>query len=102
LRKLLTNRAVGPVVWEFVAGHWAELLHLYPANSIPRMIEVSRLCRLDPDGTPRLARDVGAFLAAHRLGGQQRPVDQSLERLAVNVRFVLQQRPYLRALLLKA
>ena len=102
LRKLLTNRAVGPVVWEFVAGHWAELLHLYPANSIPRMIEVSRLCRLDPDGTPRLARDVGTFLAAHRLGGQQRPVDQSLERLAVNVRFVLQQRPYLRALLLKA
>jgi len=102
LRNLLLNRAVGPSVWEFVAGHWDRLLELYPENSIPRMAEVSRLCQLDADDAPRLSREVAAFLASHSLGGQQRPVDQSLERLAVNVRFVLQQRPHLRALLLKA
>jgi len=102
LRKLLTNRVVGPQVWEFVSGHWHTLLDRYPANSITRMIEVSRLCQLDPDGTPRLSHEVEAFFAAHRLGGQQRAVDQHLERLAVNVRFVLDQRPHLGSLLAKA
>ena len=102
LRNLLLNRAAGPSVWEFVTGHWYRLLDLYPGNSIPRMVEVSRLCQLDAEGAPRLSREVAAFLAAHDLGGQQRPVDQSLERLAVNVRFVLEQQPDLRPLLVKA
>jgi puromycin-sensitive aminopeptidase len=102
LRALLTNRVVGPQVWEFVSGHWDTLLERYPANSITRMLEISRLCQLDPDGTPGLSRKVTAFCAAHPLGGQQRAVDQSLERLAVNVRFVLEHRPLLEALLAKA
>jgi puromycin-sensitive aminopeptidase len=102
LRKLLTNRVVSPGVWEFVTAHWDKLLALYPENSIPRMVEVSRLCQLDADGTPGLFLAVSSFLATHRLGGQQRPVDQSLERLRVNVRFVLEQRPDLGSLLVKA
>ncbi len=102
LRKLLMNRVVGPQVWDFVTAQWDRLLALYPENSITRMVEVSRLCQLADDGTPRLAREVVDFLASHSLGGQQRPVDQSLERLEVNVRFVLDQSPHLRALLLKA
>jgi puromycin-sensitive aminopeptidase len=102
LRTLLLNRVVGPAVWEFVAEHWATLYARYPANSITRMLEVSRLCQLDADGTPRLSREVAAFCAAHPLGGQQRAVDQRLERLAVNVRFVLEQRPHLGSLLAKA
>jgi hypothetical protein len=102
LRKLLVNRVVGPQVWHFVTDRWDELLSLYPENSIPRMVEVSRLCQLDGDGTPRLAQQVAAFVGTHSLGGQQRPVNQSLERLAVNVRFVVGQRPHLRSLLVKA
>jgi hypothetical protein len=66
------------------------------------MVEVSRLCQLDDDATPRLAEQVAAFLGTHSLGGQQRPVNQSLERLRVNVRFVVEQRPHLRSLLVKA
>jgi hypothetical protein len=66
------------------------------------MIEVSRLCQLDPDGSPRLSREVTAFLETHRLGGQQRTVDQSIERLEINVRFVLRLRPHLRSFLAKA
>lgn len=102
LRTLLTNRVVGPAVWEFVAEHWPTLYARYPANSITRMLEISRLCQLDADGTPRLSREVAAFCAAHPFGGQQRAVDQRLERLAVNVRFVLEQRPHLGSLLAKA
>jgi len=101
VRKLLLNRLVGPQVWDFVTAHWDTLLDIYPENSIPRMLEISRLCQLDPEGTPRLSHDVIAYLGTHQLGGQQRAVDQSLERLAVNVRFVLAQRPHLRPLLLK-
>ena len=102
LRTLLLNRVVGPVVWEFVASHWPTLYEKYPANSITRMLEISRLCQLDSDGTPRLSQEAAAFCAAHPLGGQQRAVDQRLERLAVNVRFVLEQRPHLGSLLAKA
>jgi len=96
------NRVVGPKTWGFVTAHWDKLLEMYPENSIPRMVEVSRLCQLERDGTPRISREVMAFLATHSLGGQQRPVDQSIERLGVNVRFVLEQRPYLGSLLAKA
>jgi puromycin-sensitive aminopeptidase len=102
LRKLLMNRVVGPKTWGFVTAHWDKLLEMYPENSIPRMVEVSRLCQLERDGTPRISREVMAFLATHSLGGQQRPVDQSIERLGVNVRFVLEQRPHLGSLLAKA
>jgi hypothetical protein len=90
---------VGPQVWEFITQHWKELIELYPTNAVPRMIEVSRLCQLDADQSPRLQGQVTKFLAAHRLGGQQRAIDQSLERLAVNVRFVLKQRPSLKSVL---
>jgi aminopeptidase N len=96
------NRLVGPDVWEFVTVHWDKLLELYPENAVPKMIEVSRLCQLDPDGSPRLSREVTAFLETHRLGGQQRTVDQSIERLEINVRFVLRLRPHLRSFLAKA
>ncbi len=102
LLKMLMNRVVGPQTWEFVSSHWPTLLERYPANSIPRMIAVHRLCQLSPDGRPLLAGEVNEFFAAHPLGGQQRAVDQHLERLAVNVRFVLEQRPHLGSLLAKA
>ena len=102
LRTLLLNRVVGPAVWEFVAEPLATLSARYPANSITRMLEVSRLCQLDADGTPRLSRRGRGVMAAHPFGGQQRAVDQRLERLAVNVRFVLEQRPHLGSLLAKA
>jgi len=66
------------------------------------MLEISRLCQLDSDCAPQLPREVTEFCAAHPLGGLQRAVDQSLERLAVNVRFVMKHRPLLGSLLAKA
>ena len=102
LRSLLTNRVAGPQVWDFVSGHFDTLLERYPSNSITRMLEISRLCQLDPDGTPGLSLRIASFLAAHPLGGQQRAIDQSLERLVVNVRFVLAHRSILGSLLARA
>jgi hypothetical protein len=53
---------------------------------------VAGLDELDANDDAVVAADVGAFLAAHPFGGQQRRVDQSLERLEVNVRFAKRQR----------
>jgi puromycin-sensitive aminopeptidase len=102
LRKLLINRIVGPQTWEFISSHWDKLVELYPTNSITRMLEVSRLCQLDPAQNATLASQVVAFCAEHPLGGHQRAMDQNLERLAVNVLFVLTQRPQLGSLLDRA
>jgi len=43
---------------------------------------VTSLCR-----DPRLADDIRAFVQAHPLSIGQRTVDQTLERLAINVSF---------------
>ena len=64
VRKLLLNRVVGPQVWDFVTANLERLLGLYPENSIPRMLEVSRLCQLDADGDRRLFHEVIAFSPA--------------------------------------
>jgi len=78
---LLANRAVGPATWERVEASWDDLNARIPANIVPRMVDgVRLLCR-----HPQLADRVRDFLVAHPLRTGQRTVDQTLERLAVNV-----------------
>ncbi len=100
LRQLLATRANGEATWEFIVQRWAELTSRFPAHAIPGMLGgISRLAYLDADARPVLAEAVAEFLAAHPLGGHQRTVQQHLERLEVNVRFVREQRPLLGELL---
>ncbi|MGD0084640.1 MAG: M1 family metallopeptidase [Acidimicrobiales bacterium] len=103
LRALLANTAAGASTWKFVTEHWDELRERFPTHSIPSMLGgISRLADIDADGKPVLAGAVRAFLADHPLGGHQRTVEQALERLAVNVGFVQEQRPTLGELLGKS
>jgi hypothetical protein len=86
-----------------VKAHWDELKDRYASHAMPVITGgLTRLADVDPDGRPVLADDVSAFLAEHPLGGQQRLVDQHLERLAVNVGFVREHRASLGELLTKA
>ncbi|HKH88230.1 MAG TPA: hypothetical protein VKA05_05370, partial [Acidimicrobiales bacterium] len=72
-------------------------------HAMPSMLGgISRLAGVDSDGSPVLAGAVRAFLSEHPLGGHQRTVEQALERLAVNVGFVQEQRPTLGELLAKS
>ena len=96
LRKLLTTVSSVRRSGSSSPTHWTTLL-----ERVPRRTR-SRGCSRSPASasstrTARLGSRArsAAFCAAHPLGGQQRAVDQRLERLAVNVRFVLEQRPHL-------
>ncbi len=83
IQLLLANRDAGPPTWVRVKEHWDELIARIPANILPRMLGgVTSLCR-----DPRLADDVRAFVQAHPLAIGQRTVDQTLERLAINLSF---------------
>jgi hypothetical protein len=103
LRVLLGGTATGPSTWDFIARHWQQLRDLYPTHGVPGMLGgIPRLADIDEDGNPILAHAVKAFLLEHPFGGHQRTIDQHLERLAVNVGFVREQRPTLGELLGKS
>ena len=80
---LVANRVNGPVAWRRTTEEWDALVEKFPANILPRMLDGIRgLC-----SPPELAEQVTAFVRAHPLPAAGRSVDQSLERLAVNVAF---------------
>ncbi len=83
IQAALASRTGGATAWDFVATHWEELLTKFPEGMIPRMLDsVSSLCEKE------LAATVRAFLSDHKLKTGQRTLDQALERLEMNLRFV--------------
>jgi puromycin-sensitive aminopeptidase len=86
---LLSNREGGAATWARVRDNWAELVERIPANILPRMLGgVTSLCR-----DAHLADEVIAYIGAHPLPIGQRTVDQTLERLGINVSFATALRP---------
>ena len=103
IRFLLQNPASGPSTWAWVKDNWDDLRERFPAHAMPVITGgVPRLADVDAEGRPVHAGDVRAFLASHPLRGQQRLVEQHVERLAVNVGFVREHRASLGELLAKA
>jgi puromycin-sensitive aminopeptidase len=83
IHQLLSSRDTGPATWVRVRDHWDELVTRIPANILPRMLGgVTSLCRDVP-----LADEVRAFVHEHPLAIGQRTVEQTLERLGINVSF---------------
>jgi len=80
LAQAMSNPVCGPQVWEFVAGHWDELLGRFPSSSIIRMASGIRSF-----SEPGLAASVTAFFGSHEIPQATLTLDQHLERLAVNV-----------------
>jgi puromycin-sensitive aminopeptidase len=80
---LVANRDTGPATWARIRDHWDELVERIPANILPRMLGgVTSLCR-----DPQLAAEVKTYVQSHPLAIGQRTVDQTLERLGINVSF---------------
>jgi puromycin-sensitive aminopeptidase len=83
IQMLLASRDNGPATWERVREHWDELVTRIPSNIVPRMLGgVTSLCR-----DPHLALEVTTFVRDHPLPVGGRTVDQTLERLGINVSF---------------
>ena len=88
IMSLLVNRIGGPVAWGLLEAHWSSVLERFPVNGHSRMLAgVRTLC-----GDGDLAAEVTSFLRQHPVRSGQRSVEQSLERLAINVAFAERER----------
>ncbi|MEY2476855.1 MAG: tricorn protease interacting factor [Actinomycetota bacterium] len=86
----LTNRAAGADAWQFVEAHWDDLRRRFPSKLIPRMLEgITALI------DPVLATTIHRFLDAHPVPGGDLLINQSRERLDVNVAFREREEPNL-------
>jgi puromycin-sensitive aminopeptidase len=81
---IMTRNAVtGPKVWKFVTDRWDEALKKFPPNSHARLTL----------GLPMFINDeafadtVEDFHTQHPLGGEQRTVDQQIERMRIGLAF---------------
>jgi puromycin-sensitive aminopeptidase len=87
------NRAAGPDAWRFVEEHWDDLRRRFPSKLIPRVTEgITAL--VDPE----VAAGVHRFLDAHPVPGGDLLINQSRERLDVNVALRQREEPNLAAL----
>jgi hypothetical protein len=80
MRGILLNRHARDKAWSFLKARWADMVRLYPDNSIPRMCEgIIGLV------TPELEADVQDFFRKHPVKQGAKQMDQHLERLRVAV-----------------
>jgi len=93
LRLMLTRRPTGPQIWEWCETHWDTLMERFPDNSIARMID-GVTAQVDAV----LAQRVETFLKAHPVPQAEKMVEQSCERLQVNVAFAERNKDVLPAL----
>lgn len=83
IQRLLTNRAVGHTAWAEVEGAWDAMSERFPPHLLPRMLDGAKvLC-----SSPELADRVTTFIVGHPMSAGARTIEQTLERLAVNVAF---------------
>ena len=80
LRRAMANHRSGLAAWQFLAGHWEELVAAFPSNSLARMLE--GVTALDE---PQQAQAVHRFVADHPVPQGAKQVTQHLERLDINV-----------------
>jgi hypothetical protein len=83
LASLTMNRVTGPAVWRYLASRWDDALEKFPLNSHSRMTGGIQYFI----GDKAFASEVTAFHRSHSLEGEQRTVEQNLEKLSVGLRF---------------
>ncbi|MBU3700448.1 MAG: M1 family metallopeptidase [Acidimicrobiia bacterium] len=80
LRRALSNRDLGPMVWSFVAENWETINQRLPSNSIARMLAGVRTL-----GDPVTAAAVKGFFTDHAVPQGERILAQHLEHLDVTM-----------------
>ncbi len=80
---LTRNARTGPRVWTYLTTRWDEAVEKFPPSSLSRLAL----------GIPTFITDeafaatVEAFHKSHSLGGEQRTIDQQLERMRIGLTF---------------
>jgi puromycin-sensitive aminopeptidase len=88
---LMSNRVAGQAIWRRMTANWDRIMDRFPKNAPARLMEpISTLC-----ADAEFAAGVIEFLAAHPVGAGQRRVEQSIERLGVNLAFATREREHL-------
>lgn len=83
LLSALANRSLAAQGWQFIKNNWEKINATLPEQMICRALEnISNLCSRE------LANDISDFFATRSLKTGQRTLDQTLERLYVNLNFV--------------
>ena len=80
---LTRNAETGPVVWKALTKRWDEALEKFPLNSHSRLTFGLRTFITDE----QFADEVEAFHTNHPIGGEQRTVQQEIERMRVGLSF---------------
>jgi puromycin-sensitive aminopeptidase len=88
LGSLLANPVACQAVWTRITENWDAILERFPKNAPPRILESLPALCADAD----FAEEAASFLAARPLASGPRRVEQSVERLRVNVAFAARER----------
>jgi puromycin-sensitive aminopeptidase len=80
---LSTNAASGPAVWKFATARWDEALAKFPMNTLSYLTFGVRTYINDP----AFADVIEKFHNEHSLGGEQKAVQQNIERMRVGLTF---------------
>ena len=80
---LSMNAASGPAVWKFATKRWDEALAKFPTNTLSYLTFGVRTYINDP----AFADEVEKFHNEHSLGGEQKAVQQNIERMRVGLTF---------------
>ena len=80
---LSRNRVTGPDVWRYLVSRWDDVMNDFPPNYRSRV--ATGVATFIADDA--FAAEVTAFHASHSVGGEQRQVDQQIERLHVGLAF---------------
>ncbi len=86
---LTTNRVSGRAVWEYLTTRWDEAVEKFPPSTLSRLAA----------GLPTFITDdvfadtVEKFHTEHSLGGEQRMIEQQVERMRVGLAFAEAVRP---------
>jgi puromycin-sensitive aminopeptidase len=85
---LTSNAKTGPSVWRFMASRWDDVLAKFPPNTLS--YTTRGIVTFINDAA--LADEVEAFHVSHPLSGEQKEVQQNVERMRVGLTFAAAMR----------
>jgi aminopeptidase N len=88
---LTRNPVTGQSIWRYVAGRWDEAMAKFPANGRSRVCSGIPFMITDRE----FAAEVAAFHRSHPIAGEERSIEQLIEKMEIGLDFADAIRPQL-------